>query len=139
MGHRSCQVSLDVDVGVVGDVEHDLGDRAAGELELRSGVETRHGVGAVVADAQTLATQREVAHHGSDLFLGHQLIVDVELERPDALAVLTDLLFRELDADDVLAGRRRRRRDPVLGRDAEEVVDVRDLAVLDQQCVTAEP
>jgi hypothetical protein len=47
-------VPLDVDVEVVGDVEDNLGDRAAGEPELR-GVGAADGVAAVVADAQSLA------------------------------------------------------------------------------------
>ena len=63
------------------------------------------GVGAVVADAQSFAAEREVAQHRADLVLGDHLVVDVELQRPDALAVLTHPFLGELDADDVGARR----------------------------------
>ena len=137
--HRGGEVRLDVDVGVIRDVEDDLLDLAVRELEPRARVHARDGIRRVVADAQALAAQREVAHHGADLLLGDLLVVDVELERPDALAVLAHPLLRELDADDVLAGCRRRRLDAILRRDAEEVVGVGDRAVLDEQRVAAEP
>ncbi len=80
-----------------------------------------------------------MSHDRPDLVLCNQLVVDVQLEWSDALAVLTHPLLGELDADDVLSRGWGGRRDPVLGWDAEEVVDVGDLAVLDQQGMAAEP
>ena len=70
---------------------------------------------------------------------GESLVVDPEPRRPYGLAILTGALLGELDADDVPAGRRRGTGQPVLGRDAEEVVGVGHLAVLDEQRVAAEP
>ena len=68
----------------------------------------RDGVAAVVADAEALAAEREVAGHRADLLLGDDLVVDVELERPVGFAVLAQPLLGELDADDVAARRRAR-------------------------------
>jgi hypothetical protein len=56
-------VPLRVDVGVVGDVEHDLDDLAAGELELGL-VLGADGVAAVVADAQALSGEGVAAALG---------------------------------------------------------------------------
>jgi len=49
-------MAFDVDLGVVGDVEADLDDGAAGELELRLALGA-DGVAAVVADAEPLPPQ----------------------------------------------------------------------------------
>jgi hypothetical protein len=87
-------VALDVDVGVVGHVEDDLDDPAPAELEaVRVG--GAHPVAAVVADAQALAAQRQAPEHRPDLVAGQLLVVDVQLQGPDRLVVLT--VGRELD------------------------------------------
>jgi hypothetical protein len=130
-------VALDIDVGVVGDVEHDLDDPAAGEVEaVRVG--GADPVATVVADAQALAAQREVPEHRPDLVAGPQLVVDVQLQRSDRLVVLTHPFLGELDPHDVPPRGRDGRRDHLLGWDTEEVVDVAELAVLDDQGVAAE-
>jgi hypothetical protein len=97
------------------------------------------GVAAVVADAQPLPAEREVAGHGAQLAVGHDLVVDVELERPVGLVVLAHALLGELHPHDVAARAGRRGREAGLGRDAEEVVGVGQGAVLDEQRVPAEP
>src|SRR5215207_3447293 len=136
-GHGRGEVALDVDVGVVGDVEDDLDDPAPGELEaVRVG--GADPVAAVVADAQALAAQREVSEHRPDLVLGHLLVVDVQLQGPDRLVMLTHPLLGELDPHDVPARGRDGRRDHLLGWDPEEVVDVAEPVVFDDQGVAAE-
>jgi len=52
--------------------------------------------------------------------------------------VLAHALLGELDPDDVGPRRRRVGDQPLLGRDAEEVVDVDELSVLDEQRVAPE-
>ena len=64
--------------------------------------------------------------------------VDVQLGGPVGLAVLALALLDELDAEHVRAGLQRFGHELLLGRDAEEVVDVVQLAVLDEQRVAAE-
>ena len=70
--------------------------------------------------------------------LRHDILVDVVLERSDRFVVVAHALLRELDADDVRAPARRRRDDPHLRRDTEEVGRVDQAAVLDEQAVAAE-
>ena len=70
--------------------------------------------------------------------LGHDLVVHVQLGRADGLVVLPGLLSRELHAERVLAGLQLRTDELLLRRDAEEVVDVVQLLVLDEQRVPAE-
>jgi hypothetical protein len=62
----------------------------------------------------------------------------VELEWAKRLVVLARALLGELDPDDVGPGGGRVGDQPLLGRDAEEVVDVVELAVLDEQGVAPE-
>src|SRR4029450_6933519 len=83
-GHGAGEVELDVDVGVVADVEHDLDDFAPGELELGP-VHAGDGVATVIAAAQPLSAEGKVAGHGAQLALGDDLVIDVELERPVGL------------------------------------------------------
>ncbi len=82
-------MGLDVDVGVVGDVELDLGDGAAGEA-------------AVDADAHAFTVQREVAGLGADLGGGDGLVVDVQRGGAVRLAVFADGRRGEVDAEDAL-------------------------------------
>src|SRR5690349_2133690 len=134
---RGRDVALDVDVDVVRDVEHHLVDAPTGPLE--SGlVLGAHRIPAVIADAQSLTAQREVARLGAQWRRGHLPIVDVQLGGAMELAVLPDALLDELDAHDVTAGVWRRSRETGLGWDAQEVVGVGQGAVLDEQGVTAE-
>src|SRR5262249_4784660 len=97
-----------------------------------------HRVGAVGADAEP-AAEAELARLRPHRALSDELIVDVELRGAQRLAVLARLLPDELDSDGVLAGFQLAFRDEVLlGPDAEEVVDVVELAVFDKQDVPAE-
>jgi hypothetical protein len=71
---------LDVEVRVVSNVVDHLHDARPAELELRL-VLARHGVAAVVSDAETLAAQAVAGRERSDLVhLADDLVIDVELE-----------------------------------------------------------
>jgi hypothetical protein len=65
--------------------------------------------------------------------------VDVELQRSVGLVVVPDALLGELDPDDVLPRGRRVADDLLLGRDAQEVDDIVELAALHEERVPAEP
>src|SRR5262249_50528764 len=98
-----------------------------------------HRIGAVVADAQTVPSERELAGLGLQRPLCDDLVVDVELRGADRLAVLARLLARELHPKGVLAGLDVSLRDKLLlGLDAEEVVDVMQLPALHEKRVAAE-
>ncbi len=73
--------------------------KRAGRLVLLT-----HGVAAVAPDAQAVARQRELADLGPHRAFRHDLVVDVELGRPERLLVLAGLFARELHAERVLAG-----------------------------------
>jgi hypothetical protein len=88
--------------------------------------------------AAALTAEAVARGHRLDLHLVDDLVVDVELELADRLVVLPGALLREGDADDVRPGRRGVDGQLLLGRDPEEVVDVRQLPVLDEQRVAAE-
>src|SRR6185295_10235350 len=107
---------------------------ASGERELRR-VLLRHGVGAVVADAQALAADRVVAGLRAKVGAARRRVVDMQRYLAERLHVLADRLLRELHADDVLARLRRRARESLLGWNAEEVVDERELSAFDEQRV----
>ena len=68
-------MALDVDVRVVGDVEHDLRDRATGELELRP-VLARHGVSyKALAEVEFTGDSQGVIFAQGSRFGGHALYV----------------------------------------------------------------
>src|ERR1700759_303197 len=136
--HRGGELVLKGDVGVVADAHLDLADLTTAEGERRL-VLLAHRVTAVATHAQALATQREVGWLRADLLLGDDPIVDVELGRPVGGVALVDGLLVELHTGHGLAGLQAVGDELLLGRDADEVVDVVELAVLDEQGVTAEP
>ena len=120
------------------DRDPDALDRSAMELSRRL-VLLADGVAAVVADAEPVARQRELARLRLHRAFGDDLVVDVETGLPERLVVRAGPLADELHAERVLAGLQDFRRDELLLRlDAEEVVDVVELVVLDEQRVTAE-
>ena len=80
-------MGLDVDVRIVGDIEDDLDDGPAREREPRL-VQRAHRIATVVADAQSLAAQREVTGHRLQFTLRHDLVVDVQLQRTVELVMV---------------------------------------------------
>src|SRR5262249_4712528 len=64
-----------------------------------------HGVAAVVADAQAVAGERELAQLRLHRPLGHGLVVDVELGLAEVLLVRARAFPDELHTEDVLARR----------------------------------
>src|SRR5215471_19135685 len=135
--HARGELALDVDVRVVRDVVHHSDHAAVSERELRL-VLLRHRVATVEADAEPLAAERVVAGLRPEVAARDRFVVDVQRHLAERLEVLADRLLRELDADDVLAALRRGTRETLLGRNAEEVVDEAQLAVLDEQRIAAE-
>jgi hypothetical protein len=74
--HGCGEVVLDVGVVVVGDVEYDLDDGAAGERELGA-VFLADGVAGVVADAESFAGEGVAGEDRSDLGLCDDFVVYV--------------------------------------------------------------
>src|SRR5262245_57184370 len=97
-----------------------------------------HLVAAVEADAEAIAAKREVTDLCPHWTFHDHFSVDVELGGAERLAVLSGLFPDELHPQRMLA-RSERWRDELLFRfDAEEVIDVVQLAILDEERVAAE-
>src|SRR5262245_17329547 len=135
--HRRGEMLLEVDVRVIAYVEDDLHDLAAPPFELRR-VLRADGVAAVVPDAEAFAAERVERGDRADLALGEHFVVDVQLRGADRLVVFSEPLLGELDAHRVPARPRRRPGEALLRRDAEEVEDVGQRAVVDEQRVATE-
>ena len=100
------------------------------------GADRRAGV---APDRQAFTTERVVARLGAHRALGDELVVDVQLGGAVRLVVVADRLLDELHAEHALADGDTFADELLLGRHADEAVDVVQLAVLHEQGVTAEP
>jgi hypothetical protein len=119
---------------VIADVDLDLEDPAA--LKREAGRVLLADRARVVADRETFAAQRKVPGLGLERRLGDDVVVDAELGGAVRLMALAEALLAELDAEDVAAGWQLHVGDELLlGRDADEVVGIPELAVLDEQRV----
>ncbi len=130
--------AFDVDVGVIGHIEDDLLDLATRVLASTL-VCLRHPVAAVVADAEPLTAEREVARLRADRVGRDIVLVDVQGRWTVPFAVLTALRLLEGDAEDVLARAGQLSLQHLRVADPQEVVLIAQLAAGNVQCVTAEP
>ena len=130
-------LALQVEVLLLADIDSDTQDSSAGEWESGR-VGAADGVGAIEADAQPVTAQGERPDLGSHRAFGHNLFADIQFRGAQRLAVLACALSDELHAERQLTRLQFRRDERLLGFDAEEVVDVVELAVFDEQRVAAE-
>src|SRR5262245_13651495 len=132
-----CKLALHVHVRVVRDVVDHLDDPTTGEGEPRV-VFRRYTIGAVIADSQPFSRKGVVPALRAEVAGADGLVVDEQRHRAERLVRLADGLLLEFDADDVLARAGCRAGQLLLGRNAEEVVDEMEPAVLDEHRVPAE-
>ena len=135
-GKSALRFFLEVEVLCLFSGDADAKDPAALELTGRC-IQTADWVTALVPDALPPA-QSKLAGLGPHRPFRNHLVVDIELGRAKGLVVLPRFLPDELHAQRVLAGLECGRDKLLLWLDAEEIVDVVELLVLDEQRVTAE-
>src|SRR5262245_61694230 len=128
---------LEIEVLLLLDGDPDGEDRAALELARRF-VFLAHRIAAVATDAQAITGQRELAELGLQVALRNDLFVDIERGLAERLAMRAGFLANELHAERVLARLELGRDELLLRLDAEEVVDVVQLLILDEQRMAAE-
>src|SRR5262249_53518626 len=135
--HRCRGHALEVQIDLLAHVNADAKDRAAGK---RSGtlVFLAYPVRAVVADAQPVAAEREMARLGPHRTLGNNLVIDIELRFAERLTVLARLFSNESHAKRVLTRSELFGNKLLLRLDSEEIIDVVQLLIFDKQRVAAE-
>src|SRR5262249_17478011 len=97
-----------------------------------------HRITTIEADAETVARQCELAALGPHVAPSHRLTVDIERGLADRLALRPGLLANKLHAKRIFARLELVRDELLLRLDAEEIVDVVQLPILDEQAVAAE-
>src|SRR5215510_7944317 len=98
-----------------------------------------HGVGAVIANTKSIACQRELTELRPNRSFRHHLVVNVKSHLAEVLSILAFTLADKFHAERLFAGLECVRRDKVLlGRNAEKVINVVQLAILNEQRVSAE-
>lgn len=97
-----------------------------------------HGVAAVVANTKAVARQRELANLRAHWSFGHDLVVYVEFGLALGFLELTGTLPDKFHAEGVFAGLKVRRDECLFGLEAEEIVNVIQLLILDEERMTAE-
>src|SRR5262245_54157304 len=136
-GERAGRLGFEVEIRLFAHIDPDAEDRAALERARRL-VLLADVVAAVASDAEAVAGERELAHLCAHRPFSDDLVVHVELRLPDRLVVLAGRFPGELHAQHVLAWLEFARGELLLGLDAEAVVEVVQLLVLEEQRVAAE-
>src|SRR5262249_11102605 len=133
---RAHGLFFEVQIDVRAQVHRNAEDRATFESARRL-VFLAHGIPAVVADAEAIARQRELARLRAHAAFRYGLVVHIQSRLAKRLSFRTSFLPDEFHAERVLARLEFCRDKLLLRLDPEKIVNVVQLAIFEEEAVAA--